>query len=465
MSAGRAGPTAATPVEGGARLLRLDALRGFALLGIAWANVRQLFLPFDVGEFAVSIGGSERLAWIDWQVFHALVDLKFLTIFSVLFGIGFALHQERIEARGGHFTGIYLRRASILALFGILHGLLLYSAEVLMPYAVAGLMLFATKRWTADAQMRTGLALLGISLLWGYQIGALGGVSILISVTAAALLIATTLLTRHRSWRVALAAWITVVIAAAVALTAELGAGTGDGLAGEYLEAQRQLAAMSGESAGAPPEEWLARQDGSFAALFRLHVEQYAQLLFYVLIFLLWRTLALFLIGAGLFRTGVVAMDSPAAWSRIAFAGLGIGLPLSMLATWLQGRELQGAMDWRWPEFLHSISALPLAAGLAAAVFLLHRQPATRWLWSRIESAGRMALTNYVGQSLVFALLAESWGFGLYGRLGGVELTLVAVAVFSLLAEASYFWLRAFRMGPLEWLWRCGTYWRWLPNR
>ena len=76
-----------------------------------------------------------------------------------------------------------------------------------------------------------------------------------------------------------------------------------------------------------------------------------------------------------------------------------------------------------------------------------------------------MALTNYVGQSLVMATLAEPWGFGMYGRLSGPELTALAFVVFAALASLSHAWLRHYRIGPLEWLWRCGTYWRWLPIR
>ena len=90
----------AGPAEETSRIAWLDALRGFALLGILWANVRQMFLPFEAGGFAVALGGSERLAWLDWQVFHALIDLKFLTLFSLLFGVSFALQNQRLDARG-----------------------------------------------------------------------------------------------------------------------------------------------------------------------------------------------------------------------------------------------------------------------------------------------------------------------------------------------------------------------------
>lgn len=454
------------PVEAGARIRGLDALRGVALLGILLANVRQMLLPWDIGNFAVSLGGSDSLAWRDWQLFYALVDLKFLTLFSLLFGIGFALQGERINARGDGFVGVYLRRVTILAMFGIAHALLLYPAEVLMPYAITGLLLLCAHRLSADNLFRIGLTLLGITTIWGYQLGSLGRVSIGITVVAIVLLAASVTLLWRRSWLLALIVWAIVLFAAGCALTLKFNAGSGAaGVASEYAQAQQHLMAMSTGDVPSWPEEFRVRREGSFIALVGLHARQYADILFYFGILLLWRTLGLFMIGAGLFRSGALLQASPVVWKRIAFAGLGIGLPLSILATVLHGREIQGVIDWRFPEFLHAFSALPLAAGIAGAVFVLHRRESQRWLWARIEAAGRMALTNYLGQSFVMAAIAEPWGLGWYGRLGGPALTCLAVGVFATLALLSHAWLRRFRMGPLEWLWRCGTYWRWLPNR
>src|SRR5262245_4276600 len=127
------GPTSSStqPTEAGARIRGIDALRGVALLGIGVANVRQFFLPWDVADYAVPIGVGEQAAWFDWAIFHGFVDLKFLTLFSVLFGAGFALQFERLTARDVNFRRIYLRRVAILAMFGVAHGLLLYPAEVL----------------------------------------------------------------------------------------------------------------------------------------------------------------------------------------------------------------------------------------------------------------------------------------------------------------------------------------------
>ena len=239
----------------------------------------------------------------------------------------------------------------------------------------------------------------------------------------------------------------------------------GTSIASEHAGAARDLAAMRSADPTSWPAEFSARQLGGSRALFSLHAQQYSLVMVYFAIALLWRTLGLFMIGAALVRSGVVTGAQPCNWRRVSAIGLGIGMPLTLLATWLQAREIQGLADWRWPEWLHVASAFPLAIGFGARVMLNEQRGKRRWWYSRMESAGRMALTNYVGQSLVMGMLAEPWGLGLFGKLGGVELTALAFVVFAALASLSHAWLRHFRMGPLEWLWRCGTYWSWLPNR
>jgi uncharacterized protein len=454
------GPTAAT-----VRLRGVDALRGVALLGILVANVRQMFLPWGPAEFPVSLGERHRLAWIDWQLFHSLVDLKFLTLFSLLFGLGFALQNNRAQNARDAFAGLYLRRLAVLAAFGLAHGLLLYPAEVLLPYAVAGFLLLLAERWPAQALIRVGLFLLGTSTIWQYQIASVRPFFPDVIVTTAVLLAATlTFLWQLRAW-VAVSMSAIIVCAGGWVLTSRGSAGSPGVAANEYREAREQLAAMRSDESSAWPEEVRVRKEEGFGALVGLHARQYADILLGFAIVLLWRTLGLFMIGAGLFRLGLFTSFTPSIWRRVAVVGLGIGLPLSVLATWMYGRELAGVTNWPLPDFLHKISAFPLAAGIAGTVFVLHPNREHHWMWSRLEAAGRMPLTNYVGQSFVMATIAEPWGFDRYGRLDGPALTLLALSVFIFLAVVSRTWLRRIRMGPLEWIWRCVTYWRLLPIR
>jgi uncharacterized membrane protein YeiB len=201
MAATAPDDSAPTPVV--ERVHALDALRGVALLGILWANVRQLLQPWDIGNFPVALGSGERLAWLDWQVFHTLIDLKFITLFSLLFGIGFALQSDRLAARGSPFSAIYLRRVAILGAFGLAHGLLLYPAEVLLPYAIAGALLLAFSRLSPATLLRTGIVLVGFTLVWHYELGTTGQIHVGITVATLVALIGAVALSRW-SWPLAL---------------------------------------------------------------------------------------------------------------------------------------------------------------------------------------------------------------------------------------------------------------------
>jgi uncharacterized protein len=454
------------PVDSNERIIELDALRGVALGGIVVANARQLLLPWDIADYPLPNGSPRWLAWLDWSAFHALIDLKFLTLFSLLFGIGFAVQGQRLKARGAAFTAVYMRRALILAVFGLAHGLLLYPAEVLLPYAVAGVALLALDRLAPRTLIHSGLVLLGVSTLWGYQLGATGTVSAEITLGAAVLLALSHALLKDRPWPAALATWTLIVISAGVLLT--LPAGPAPPSASEhedYLAAQAQLSSMLQPDDGEVPEEFQARAQGSFTTLLHLHARQYGLILLAFVLVLLWRTLAIFLIGAGLWRLGLLSRDRSMLGRRLSWIGLGVGLPLTLAATALHARDMVGASNWHWPQLLHALSALPLAAGIAGVVLLLHGRSRSAAIWSRIDAMGRMALTNYIAQSFFLAFVAERWGLGRYGQFDGPQITLIALMLYVALAEASYRWLARFRMGPLEWLWRCGTYGRWLEFR
>lgn len=456
----------AAPVEPGDRIASLDALRGVALLGMLVANVRQMFLPWDVARFAVPGREGKLVGWLDWGFFDAVVDLKFITLFSLLFGASFALQAQHIERATGKYSAIYLRRLATLGALGILHSLLLYPAGVLLPYACAGLLLYAARKMNTANLYRVGTVLVATTIVWGFQIGSLGKVAPLITIaSAAAFSLAMTLLW-ERSWQQALGAVAAIMVASVAALVLRWDPHSwGASVASVYASAMHGLAAMRTGDPSSWPAEFAARQSGGFRQLLALYGQQYSMLLLFFGAALLWRTLGLFMIGAALFRSGVLTGSSPSTWRRVSLVGLGIGLPLSLLATVLQSREIHGLSDWRWPEWLHVASTFPLAIGFGARVMLNEHIGRRHWWYSRMESAGRMAITNYVGQSLLMASLAEPWGFGLYGRLSGPELTALAIVVFMLLASLSHSWLKHYRMGPLEWLWRCGTYWRWLPNR
>jgi len=133
------------PVSLSERILFIDVLRGMALFGILAANMRAFFAPLDVyGNIGVLFHGHADVAaqfFID-----ALIQGKFITIFSFLFGLGFAMQMSRAEARGVRFLGFYPRRLLALALFGLIHGLLIWAGDILLTYALSGAILLLFRK-------------------------------------------------------------------------------------------------------------------------------------------------------------------------------------------------------------------------------------------------------------------------------------------------------------------------------
>lgn len=116
-------------------------------------------------------------------------------------------------------------------------------------------------------------------------------------------------------------------------------------------------------------------------------------------------------------------------------------------------------------NLLQDASSILIAGGLAGLVFWWCRTGSTGRLRHSLECVGRTALSNYIGQSVVTSLIATSYGLGLFGDLTRPQILALAVVCFAGQLVVSSLWLRHFRMGPLEWIWRCLTYWRWIPIR
>ncbi len=146
--------------------------------------------------------------------------------------------------------------------------------------------------------------------------------------------------------------------------------------------------------------------------------------------------------------------------------GLGLGLPLAIVATLIRG------LAWRTPGQLtfagtlfHDVASILIAVGFSFLIFLWCQSGSGEMLRRALSCVGRTALSNYIGQSVMTSLIATSYGLALFGDLSRLQILLLAVICFAGQLVVSSLWLRVFRIGPLEWVWRCLTYWRWLPVR
>jgi len=402
---------AAGPVGEAARQPLLDLLRGFALLGVFMMNID--FFARPLLAYGTGMAAGEGLdAVAAWWV-YVFVQGKFWVLFALLFGIGFALMRERALRAGRPFVGPYLRRLLLLAIFGIAHIVLLWPGDILLAYAVAalGLLLFGGLRGAAAGLLGATLYL-GVVLL-------LGGFGLFLQDAPEAVLV---------DIRSDLAAFAARVDAAAVVYAS-----------------------------------------GDFAAVTRQRIADYRELLAGALVFQWPMMLGVFLIGRWLVDSG--RLREPAAhrgfFLGLAVAGLLLGTA-GVLASLSFGTRFDAVADAAPATLAQAWMAagsLPLSLAYLALFVLLAGTAAGGRLLGLLAPAGRMALTLYLMQSLLASLVFYGYGLGLAGELGRAAQLGFVMLVFALQLVFAHWWLARFTMGPLEWLWRAGTYGHWPPLR
>ena len=393
------------PTVGRERHVVLDALRGLALLGIALANFPEFGLWTFLSNEEQALQSTAAADRIVRFLQYMLVDGKFYTIFSLLFGVGFALFLSR------HSRGRFIRRMLLLVLIGALHLMFIWSGDILLLYAIGGLLL------TLFVRCKDRI------LLW------LAGALILLPVGLDA-------------------------------LTEFCGV---DFAAPFYAAWWREASAQ-----GITEENfatWL-RDAGSYPQMFAFLCQgAYERVWEFVSGHRLPKVLGLFMLG--------YLMGKHRLYARLT------ELPLASVLRWgtLPALLLSGIYAWSatngqpWGLTIHSllyaVSVIPLAFCYVAAFCLLyakntaHRQPSA--FFTMLAAPGRMALTNYISQSLIGILLFYGLGFGLGTQFGLIYIELTALIVFLVQIVLSRLWLHHFRFGPLEWLWRICTYGQYYP--
>ena len=377
------------------RYVILDALRGFAILGIILANYPE----FSLWTFSDPSGwtATDRVTRV-LQTF--LVDGKFYTIFSLLFGIGFSI---QLSNAGGKLKTFY-RRMTVLLIIGLLHMRLLWSGDILMLYAFCWMLLPLFRR----VRTRDILLAAGASLLLPLILDALFGTSLADLLEAA-------------QWQIC--AWYGI---------------TQDNFGTWLADAENYRKVLQFLRQGAVERMW------EFAIAHRF-----------------FKVFGLFLIGFAAGRERIYA-DIPlnrVLLRRVLFWGLAIGLPLGALFTW------SSMAGHPWGRVAHDftyLSVYPMGIAYAAGFCLLFdRKPAGKG-WRLLSYSGRMACTNYLGQSVIGIALFYGIGLELGNKVGLLGTEGIALGVYAFQLAFSSFWLKHFRYGPVEWVWRMLTYGKYL---
>ena len=476
------------PVTSDERLDVMDILRGFALIGILVMNIEWFGRPIaGLHSFDLTLTGGDHAA--GWLV-RWLVEGKFYKLFSLLFGMGFAVMLLRAEKAGRPFKAWFFRRMLVMFLIGILHYIFIFTGDILNAYAAGGvvlllwLMLFRTKklekRNTPGFFGRFALTMLLIPLLGTGAVAVFDG------------------LTRDGASYEELWAEqqeVAALVEAQLALPppAEDEAEAMEDSTGDTVAAADDAADESADdsetaededSVAAQVEEWVdwerkkesttaeefaALAEGTYAEATAWRWKQLPQELATVPFFAILILLPVFLIGYWLIASGILPnhRQHPSFFRWLTGVGFLVGLPISAYGLALAQQPVFEIVDAiGMISFILSVLGeyLVCVGYLGAIVWLSMTKRGARVL-SALAPMGRMALTNYIGQTLILSILFYGYGFGLYGQVGRANQMLVCLAILVFQGVFSALWLKVFRFGPLEWVWRSLTYMSWQPMR
>ncbi|MEW6745319.1 MAG: DUF418 domain-containing protein [Planctomycetota bacterium] len=411
-----------TPTEAAERIDTLDILRGFALFGILAVNMFFFANPFML-VFAEETAWTAPIDRAASFVIELFCQSKFYSLFSLLFGYGAALQMLRLSARGKRFGGFYLRRLFVLFLIGAAHVVFLWPGDILIMYSMVGvaLLLFHKRR---DKTL----------LVWA----------------------------------------VICLVAVAFVIT---------GLSGLSLLAGRthetSTATSQGADSGAEPESELFSEEeikasiersnrtyseGTYGEIIEQHVEDYVFSFLIAAFFMFPSILGMFLVGFYAGRRGL--LRDPSAhrvlirrvliWGSIVGVLFNLAMVIADSLTAPFEESMVGLLFlWGW-----NIGAPALCLAYVAAMVTLLQADKWHRRLRPLAAVGRMALTNYLLQSLICTTIYNSYGLGFFGKVGPAVGLLLTVAIFALQIPLSNFWLRHFRFGPAEWLWRSLTYGR-----
>ena len=403
----------------GERHISIDAVRGFAVLGILLMNIVGMGLPAFAYLDPTYAGGSTGADLWTWAVNNVLTDGKMRALFTMLFGASAVLIAERAEASHPGPAATHYRRMFWLFVIGMIHAYFLWWGDILVTYALAGLVIFPFRKLDWRVQLGIGVAvlaaLLGLNLFEARALAAMQAAAQAPNATPDAL----------QTWQAA---------SQLVAPSADLGHQEIAGYRGGFLDALRVRAMAS--------------------RLIQLYLMPTSEIP---------EAIGQMFVGMALFRTGFFTLR----WSSRAYlAVIGVGYLIAVPVTawiawkiWQAGFEpltLNRLEDWQ------QVTRPLIGLAHASVILLLVRSGAAQGVATRLAAAGRMAFSNYLMTSIITTLVFCGFGLGLYGKLSRFGELAVVAGVWVFILAWSKPWLARFHYGPFEWAWRSLV--RWSPQ-
>lgn len=425
-----------TPVSQNERIILLDSLRGIAVLGILIMNIPgfgmaygQIFDPYVMGEMT-------GLNFQSYYQVELILEGSQRAIFSMLFGAGMLLFINRLQEKmdGLLVAEYFIRRQLWLLVFGLFNAyVLLWYWDILYHYAILGVILFAFRRMSPKG----------------------------LFIAAVICLIIMTYRENSRFYHdkavVKKGEAVLALDTTKVKLTPRQ--------KGELEAYQSFKDRMKPEAKKKRINDNIREVRGSYEQLYNAHSERSydgeTAGLFY---FLIWDGLILMFLGMAFYKNGVLlGSASTTVYWALFIGGLAIGIPLSYY-------RLQPMIDSNFNYFevvknydfqFYEVSRVFRSLGIFGLIMLLYKSGWFKAIFALMRPVGQMAFTNYLLQSFICGVIFYGIGFGMFGKLARYELFYVVGAVWVFEIILSHVWLRYFRFGPLEWLWRSLTYWKW----
>ncbi|MDX9752342.1 MAG: DUF418 domain-containing protein [bacterium] len=398
-------------VSNSERIRSIDVLRGFALLGILIINIQGFSMPWTAAESnPASYGDLSGLNYFTWLLTYLFANMKMMNLFSMLFGASLVLLATRLEEKGFNPLWIYYRRIFILLCIGLVHAYLLWDGDILVVYAFCGFVLIWFRRLSAQSLLFLGFAVflaeIGFKIPQAFEVAQMAP-------------------SDYAHW--AEENWYQTT----------------------YVQ----------EAVNAYRKGFIDHLSFRVTETFSWHLHQL------ILGFYWLRPLGMMLMGMGLYKLDLFH----ATWSYRTYGlmigwGFFIGLFLTGIgAGWIVASD--------WDAFIGNFIAKPLlylgslgiSCGWIGVIMVLCKRAWFPLLRHALASVGQMALSNYLLQTIICTTLFYGHGFSLYGSVSRVQQVGFLLCIWLVQLVISPLWLLRFRFGPVEWLWRCGTYRRWMP--
>ncbi|MGE0740966.1 MAG: DUF418 domain-containing protein [Hyphomonadaceae bacterium] len=390
------------PVAEARRIVSLDVMRGFAVLGILIVNAAFFAAPWQASQnpLLAPLAITDDTAWA-WFSMHVFFEYKCITLFSLLFGASlYLVGGERDDLERG---AVLRRRLFWLLVFGLIHALFIWYGDILVIYALTGFLVLFVRSWTPRTLMIAGIVFYGLSL----------GLHSLF------------------------------------------------GLFFDHIPAAK-LAEVKAEIWAPTPQtvdEVTAAYRGGLVAATTENMSTWASFIQSAITGIMVRTAGVMMIGMALFKWGFLSGNARL-WLYVAALLLG-GLALAAIGyqAWINA-QAGFAFSHMQRSGAGANVALSIFVSIGyAALFVLLVKAGARVIVAPLAAVGRMAFTNYIAQSLVMTTIFWSGrGFGLFGEVDRITLYAIVLGVWIAQLIWSPLWLSRFEMGPLEWVWRRLSY-------